>query len=74
MASVCSLLSLIGLKIEEEKVIILGNWISSGSLDLNWAIQLNLLTGSMVLMVNFVSTLKSIILYASKIPFFELKF
>ena len=57
MASVCSLLSLIGLKIEEEKVIILGNWISSGSLDLNWAIQLNLLTGSMVLMVNFVSTL-----------------
>jgi len=57
MASVCSLLSLIGLKIEEEKVLILGNWISSGSLDLNWAIKLNLLTGSMVLMVNFVSTL-----------------
>jgi len=35
----------------------LSNWIQSGSLNVDWSLQLNLLSSSMVLMVNFVSTL-----------------
>ena len=45
------------LKISGEQTIIISNWITSGSLSVDWSINLNLLSGSMILMVNFVSTL-----------------
>ena len=45
------------LKISGEQTIIISNWITSGSLSVDWSINLNLLSCSMVLMVNFVSTL-----------------
>ena len=40
-----------------ESSIIISRWINSGNLSLDWSLQLNLLTASMVLMVNLVSTL-----------------
>ena len=40
-----------------ESSIIISRWIDSGNLSLDWSLQLNLLTASMVLMVNLVSTL-----------------
>ncbi len=57
LASIFSLINLILLRTNGETNLILGNWINSGSLDINWSIKHNLLTGSMILMVNFVSTL-----------------
>ena len=45
------------LKISGEQIIVISNWITSGSLGVDWSINLNLLSCSMVLMVNFVSTL-----------------
>ena len=44
-------------KISGEQIIVISNWITSGSLSVDWSINLNLLSCSMVLMVNFVSTL-----------------
>ena len=52
-----SILSFIYLKLNGDQNIVLSNWISSGSLNIDWSINLNLLTSSMVLMVNFVSTI-----------------
>ena len=40
-----------------ESTIILSKWLDSGNLNFDWSLQLNILTASMVLMVNFVSTL-----------------
>ena len=57
IATVLSFLSLIFVKINGESAIILSRWIDSGNLSLDWSLQLNLLTASMVLMVNFISTL-----------------
>ena len=52
-----SVVSLISTKIYGESIISLGAWLDSGNLSFDWSLQLNLLTSSMVLMVNFVSTL-----------------
>ncbi len=52
-----SILSFIFLKLNGDQNIVLSNWISSGSLNIDWSINLNLLTSSMVIMVNFVSTI-----------------
>ena len=52
-----SVVSLISTKIYGESIISLGTWLDSGNLSFDWSLQLNLLTSSMVLMVNFVSTL-----------------
>ncbi len=52
-----SIFSFINLKLNGDQNIVLSNWISSGSLNIDWSINLNLLTSSMVLMVNFVSTI-----------------
>ncbi len=57
IATVLSFCSLIFVKINGESAIILSRWIDSGNLSLDWSLQLNLLTASMVLMVNFISTL-----------------
>ena len=57
IATVLSFCSLIFVKINGESAIILSRWIDSGNLSLDWSLQLNLLTASMVLMVNLVSTL-----------------
>ena len=57
IATILSFCSLIFVKINGELAIILSRWIDSGNLSLDWSLQLNLLTASMVLMVNFVSTL-----------------
>ena len=52
-----SVVSLISTKIYGESIISLGAWLDSGNLSFDWSLQLNLLTSSMVLMINFVSTL-----------------
>ena len=44
-------------RLNGESTIIISRWIDSGNLSLDWSLQLNLLTASMVLMVNLVSTL-----------------
>ena len=51
------MVSLISTKIYGESIISLGAWLDSGNLSFDWSLQLNLLTSSMVLMINFVSTL-----------------
>ncbi len=56
-ATIFSFCSLIFVKINGESAIVLSRWIDSGNLSLDWSLQLNLLTASMVLMVNLVSTL-----------------
>ena len=56
-ATILSVFSFYFLKISGEQTIIISNWITSGSLSVDWSINLNLLSCSMVLMVNFVSTL-----------------
>ncbi len=65
-----SLLSLLFLQLNGDKSYILANWISSGSLNIDWSLNLNLLTVSMVIMVNFVSTIIHIysVGYMSKDP------
>ena len=57
LASLLSLISLFFLESNAETTYLLGNWIISGSMNIDWSVKLNILTGSMVLMVNFVSTL-----------------
>ncbi len=57
LATIFSIFSLINTLIYGEKIVSIGSWIDSGNLSLEWSLQQNLLTASMVLMVNFVSTL-----------------
>ena len=57
IATIFSVCSLIFVQLNGESSIIISRWINSGNLSLDWSLQLNLLTASMVLMVNLVSTL-----------------
>ena len=57
IATILSFCSLIFVKINGESTILISRWIDSGNLSLDWSLQLNILTSSMVLMVNLVSTL-----------------
>ena len=57
IATIFSVCSLIFVQLNGESFIIISRWIDSGNLSLDWSLQLNLLTASMVLMVNLVSTL-----------------
>ena len=57
IATIFSICSLIFVQLNGESSIIISRWINSGSLSLDWSLELNLLTASMVLMVNLVSTL-----------------
>ncbi|MDC2965897.1 NADH-quinone oxidoreductase subunit L [Alphaproteobacteria bacterium] len=57
IATIFSVCSLIFVQLNGESSIIISRWINSGNLRLDWSLQLNLLTASMVLMVNLVSTL-----------------
>ena len=57
IATIFSACSLIFVQLNGESSIIISRWINSGNLSLDWSLQLNLLTASMVLMVNLVSTL-----------------
>ena len=52
-----SIISLILLQINGDQSYVLTNWISSGSLNIDWSLNLNLLTVSMVIMVNFISSI-----------------
>ncbi len=52
-----SIISLILLQINGDQSYVLTNWISSGSLNIDWSLNLNLLTASMVIMVNFISSI-----------------
>ena len=56
-SSICALISFLNLETNEDQAIVLSSWINSGSFSVDWSIQYNLLSSSMVLMVNFVSTL-----------------
>ena len=57
LSTTLSFLSLFNIYGEENKSIILTSWINSGSLSIDWSVQYNLLTSSMVLMINLVSSL-----------------
>ena len=57
IATILSVCSLIFVHLNGESSIIISRWIDSGNLSLDWSLQLNLLTATMVLMVNLVSTL-----------------
>ena len=57
ISTLLSIISLILFKSNGEHTVMLTNWISSGSLNIDWSVNYNLLTVSMVLMVNFVSTI-----------------
>ena len=52
-----AIISLFLFKENSNQQVILTNWISSGSLNIDWSVNLNLLTVSMVVMVNFISTI-----------------
>ena len=56
--------------LEGDKSIVITNWISSGSLNVDWSLNLNLLTVTMIIMVNFVSTIIHVysVGYMSKDP------
>ena len=56
-STIFAIISLFLLKENSDQQLILTNWISSGSLNIDWSVNLNLLTASMVVMVNFVSTI-----------------
>ena len=57
IATTLSLISFYFFQINGDSVVLISNWISSGSFSVDWSINFNLLSCSMVLMVNFVSTL-----------------
>ena len=57
LSTILSFLSLITFNENNEQVITLTSWIYSGSLNIDWSLQYSLLSVSMVLMVNFVSSL-----------------
>ncbi len=65
-----SIVSFIVFKLNGDQSYILTNWISSGSLNIDWSLNLNLLTISMIIMVNFISTIIHIysVGYMSKDP------
>ncbi len=56
-STIFSVISLLLLQINGDQSYIITNWISSGSLNIDWSLNLNLLTVSMVIMVNFISTI-----------------
>ena len=56
-SSICAFISFLSLETNEDQAIVLSSWINSGSFSVDWSVQYNLLSSSMVLMVNFVSTL-----------------
>ena len=57
LATFFSIASFFVFQLDGDKNFIITNWISSGSLNIDWSLNFNLLTVSMVLMVNFVSTI-----------------
>ncbi|PPR41421.1 MAG: NADH-quinone oxidoreductase subunit L [Alphaproteobacteria bacterium MarineAlpha8_Bin1] len=57
LSAVFSLCSIFFLGWDQQKTYIISSWIVSGSFSVDWSINYNLLTCSMVLMVNFVSSL-----------------
>ena len=57
IATILSLISFYFFHINGDSVVLISNWISSGSFSVDWSLNFNLLSCSMVLMVNFVSTL-----------------
>ena len=69
-STISSIISLIFLDLEGDKSFVITNWISSGSLNVDWSLNLNLLTATMIIMVNFVSTIIHIysVGYMSKDP------
>ncbi len=56
-STIFAIISLFLFKENSNQQVILTNWISSGSLNIDWSVNLNLLTVSMVVMVNFISTI-----------------
>ena len=56
-ATILSAISFYLINTSEESIVLISNWITSGSFSVDWSIKLNLLSGSMILMVNLVSTL-----------------
>ena len=56
-STIFSVTSLLLLQINGDQSYLITNWISSGSLNIDWSLNLNLLTVSMVIMVNFISTI-----------------
>ena len=54
IATIFSICSLIFVQLNGESSIIISRWINYVNLSLDWSLQLNLLTASMVLMVNLV--------------------
>ena len=65
-----SIVSLIFFHLDGDKSFVITNWISSGSLNIDWSLNLNLLTVTMIIMVNFVSTIIHVysVGYMSKDP------
>ena len=56
-ATILSTISFYLINTSGESIVLISNWITSGSFSVDWSIKLNLLSGSMILMVNLVSTL-----------------
>ena len=56
-ATILSAISFYLIKTSGESIVLISNWITSGSFSVDWSIKLSLLSGSMILMVNLVSTL-----------------
>ncbi len=69
-STIASIISLLFFHLDGDKSFIITNWISSGSLNIDWSLNLNLLTVTMVIMVNFVSTIIHVysVGYMSKDP------
>ena len=69
-STISSIISLIFFHLEGDKSFVITNWISSGSLNVDWSLNLNLLTVTMIIMVNFVSTIIHVysVGYMSKDP------
>ena len=69
-STISSIISLIFFYLDGEKSFVITNWISSGSLNVDWSLNLNLLTVTMIIMVNFVSTIIHVysVGYMSKDP------
>jgi len=57
LSTIFSLVSILYYGMDNSKTFLISNWITSGSLVIDWSVNYTLLTGSMVLMVNFISTL-----------------
>ena len=56
-ATILSAISFYLINTSGESIVLISNWITSGSFSVDWSIKLSLLSGSMILMVNLVSTL-----------------